>query len=367
MILVPPMAADVPARYILLDRGMVYFRRRGCRKIRIREPLGTPEFHRRYAELLAQSEAGDLKLEPANAPKPGTWRWLCTQYFASETGLLTLDDQASQRVRRLILESTFDETIAPDSPLLFSDCPLPHFTPKAVSVLRDRKKQFPQAANNRIKAISAVFVWALKPENSVSGVTSNPTRDVSRLRPNRQGGHHTWTSEEIEQFEKRHPLGTKPHLALTLLIYSGGRRGDVVRIGRQHTRGGWLRYTQEKNRRRNPVTIDIAMPIELQRVVDASPCGGMTFLVTQSGRPFAKAGFGNWFRDRCNEAGLHRCTAHGLRKAAALRVAENRGTVDQLKAIFGWRSNRMAELYVQAADRKRLGSDAAKLLKRPKE
>jgi integrase len=50
--------------------------------------------------------------------------------------------------------------------------------------------------------------------------------------------------------------------------------------------------------------------------------------VTQYGRAFTVAGFGNRFRDRCHEAGLPHCTAHGLRKAGATIAAEN-GAIDR--------------------------------------
>ena len=262
-----------------------------------------------------------------------------------------------------MIESTWDEPIEPGSALKFADCPLDRFTSKAVRVLRDRKKGFPEGANVRIKAIRRIFKWAI--EEEIGDITANPARDVARLRPTRQGGHHTWSLQEIEQFEERHPLGTKAHLALTLLVYSGGRRGDVVTLGGQHVGNGRLRYTQEKNRRRNPVTVDIAIPADLQRAIEATRIGDLTFLVTEYGRPFAKGGFGNKFRQWCNEAGLPHCSAHGLRKAAATRVAENGGTTSELKAIFGWRSDKEAERYTQAADRKRLGSGADRLLARP--
>jgi integrase len=356
-----PMDEDLP--YVCIDRGMVYFRKRGCRKVRIRESRGTPEFHRRYAELLEQSKAGELRPPPSDAPVPGTWRWLCVQYISSDTGLAALDP-STQRVRRQVIEGTWDESIAPGDPLRFADCPLDRFNAKAVRVLRDRKKDFPEAANVRLKAIRRIFKWAI--EEEVGNVTSNPARDVGRLKPKRIGGHHAWTIDEIEQFEKRHELGTKAHLAMTLLIHSGGRRGDVVGLGRQHIRNGRLRYTQEKNRRRHPVTVDIAIPADLHRVLEVSPVGDLTFLGTEFGRPFSKAGFGNKFRQWCNEAGLPHCSAHGLRKAAATRVAENGGTTSELKAIFGWRSDKEAERYTQAADRKRLGSGANRLLARPK-
>jgi len=355
-------------RYISRDRGMVYFRKRGCPKIRIREPEGAPEFWNRYAELLAKAKAGELRTTPRDTPKLGTWRWLCVQFFGSETGLLALDPK-TQRVRRLVLESTWSEPIEPDSLHKFGDCPLQHFTADSVRIMRTRKKDFPEAANVRIKAISRVYKWALEELSAYDrkryGVAANPARDVSRLKPKNKNGHHTWTLEEIERFEECHPLGTKAHLAMTLLLYCGGRRGDVVGLGRQHTRNGRLRYTQDKNRNRNPITVDIAMPLALQRVIDASPAGDLTFLVTTYGRPFTVPGFGNKFADWCREAKVPG-RAHGLRKAAAVRVAENRATVDQMKAIFGWRTNQMAERYVRDADRKRLGSDAPDLMTAPK-
>jgi|SRR5262245_46824823 len=67
------------------------------------------------------------------------------------------------------------------------------------------------------------------------------------------------------------------------------------------------------------------------------------------------AGFGNLFRDLCNEAGLPKgYAAHGLRKAAATRHANAGATAHELMAWFGWTSIREAERYTKAADRKRL-------------
>jgi integrase len=361
----------MPEKYILRTRGKVYFRRRGCPWVRIRESYGSPEFWRRYAELLAKAEAGELRATPRDAPTPGTWRWLCVQFFGSETGLLALDPK-TQRVRRLVLEATWAEPLEPGSGHQFGDCPLTHFTGDSVRIMRARKKDYPEAANVRLKAISRVFKWALEDLSAYDrkryGITGNPARDVARLKPKNPGGHHTWTVEEIEQYEERHPLGTKAHLAMTLFIYCGGRRGDVVALGRQHTRNGRLRYTQDKNSRRKPVVVDIAMPAELQRVIDASQTAGitgdLTFLVTEYGRPFGVAGFGNKFRDWCVQAKVPG-RGHGLRKAAAVRVAERRGTVDQLKAIFGWTTNKQPERYVAEANRRLLGNDAPDLLAAP--
>jgi hypothetical protein len=38
-------------------------------------------------------------------------------------------------------------------------------TPHAVSILRDRKRTLPEAARGRLKAMSRVFDWAMRPES----------------------------------------------------------------------------------------------------------------------------------------------------------------------------------------------------------
>ena len=172
----------------------------------------------------------------------------------------------------------------------------------------------PAAANLRVKAIGNVFAWAL--ENEVPGVSMNPARDVARFKGN-STGYHTWTPAEVEQYEQHHAVGSKARLALALFMYTGARRSDIVRLGKQHARNRWFRFKQHKNRNRHPVEVEIPILDELQAIIDASPTGDLTYLVTSHGRPYSIAGFGNKFREWCNEAGLPHCSAHGLRKAGA--------------------------------------------------
>jgi integrase len=81
-------------------------------------------------------------------------------------------------------------------------------------------------------------------------------------------------------------------------------------------------------------------------------------LVTEFGAPFTAAGFGNWFRDRCNEAGLKHCSFHGLRKAAATRLAEAGCTTEQIKAVTGHATLKEVGRYTKAADQARLARQA---------
>src|SRR5262249_23101532 len=167
---------------------------------------------------------------------------------------------------------------------------------------------------------------------------------------------------EVDQFKARHPVGTKARLALDLLLYTGQRGSDVILFGQQHVRDGWLRFTQQKNRNRRPVSLQLPVLPILQATIDAGPTGDLVFLVTEWGKPFSRKGFGHWFRKQCDRAGLPRCTAHGLRKAGATIAAENGATAHQLKAIFGWSTLKQPELYTRAAEQKQLAEGAMSLL-----
>jgi integrase len=257
---------------------------------------------------------------------------------------------------------TFDERISPNETAVFADMPIARITPKAVRVLRDRKSDLPEAANSRVKAIRQVLAWGIEQEH----VRTNAAREVPYLK-GKPGGFHSWEIGEVQKFQERHPIGTKARLALGLLLYTGQRRSDVVLFGRQHVHQGALKFTQVKGRNRSPKRLELPILSELQEIIDASPTGHMTFLVTEFGKPFTANGFGGWFRRRCDEAGLRHCSAHGLRKAGAAIAAENGATESQLMAIFGWESMKEAARYTKAARQNKLARDAMPLLLRAKD
>jgi integrase/recombinase XerD len=162
----------------------------------------------------------------------------------------------------------------------------------------------------------------------------------------------------------RHPIGTKARLAMVLLLYTACRREDVVRLGPQNIRGDRVRFVQAKNEHRNPVAIDMPVHPDLAAAIENTRSGHLNFLVTAFGKPFTPAGFGNWFRDRCNEAGLSHCSAHGLRKAAAARLAERGATPHEIMAVTGHRSLDEIERYTREAARAGLADAAIAKLKR---
>ena len=128
-----------------------------------------------------------------------------------------------------------------------------------------------------------------------------------------------------------------------MLIYTGLRRGDAVRLGRQHVRDGIATIKTEKS----GYTVEVSLPIlpVLAKTLEAGPCGDLTFIAGENGRPLAKESFGNLFRKACNAAGLRGRSAHGLRKAAATRAANAGATVAELEAILDGRGNHGRALY----------------------
>jgi integrase len=335
----------------------VYFRKGQGPRERVREQPGTEEFDRHYHDWRKRLETGDLREQRT---KPRSFAWLCQQYFASAE--FRALGPKTQRVRRHILEDVFTWSIGPGDSRTFATYPLLQFKRKTVKAIRDRRLDTPEQSNARVKHIRAVFAWAL--DNEIEGIEANPARDLPFLPPKRVGGFPTWTSEDIAQFEQRHPVGTKARVALDLLRYTGVRRSDVILLGRQHLDGAHLSFTTFKGRTKTPVRVDMEIGPALQASLDAGPVGDMVFLLTEHGKPYTHAGFGNWFGRQCGLAELKDRSAHGLRKAAATAAAEEGLTAHQLMARFGWLTLKQAERYTRAADRKRLGLTGSRRINR---
>jgi integrase len=218
-----------------------------------------------------------------------------------------------------------------------------------VKLIAARAEQ-PGAANSLRKALRELMKHAVE----MGLRADDPTRDVKAIN-NSSSGYHSWTEDEIERFEAHHPVGSRERLALALLLYTGQRRGDVIRLGHQHVRAGVLSLRQEKT----GTELSIPLHPRLVEVIAGTQRGNMTFLVTKRGGPFGAVPFSNWFRKACNAAGLpSHCSAHGLRKAAARRLAEAGCSTFEVAAITGPASLRELERYTKAVAQGKLAESA---------
>ena len=181
----------------------VYLRRPGKSKLRLHEEPGTLEFDAEYRRAME----GRIKPAPARqrTPDAGSLRSLCMAYFGSAEHKQM--EPRSRHVRRMILDKLCDQ---------HGDKPAGLMEARHVRQIRDARADAPEAANGMVKALRAVFRHAMQ----VDLVRHNPARDVEYLRSGSEG-FHTWTADEVSQFEARHPIGSKARLALALLLLTG--------------------------------------------------------------------------------------------------------------------------------------------------
>jgi len=365
------------SKYLVYDpdrhgKPRYYFRRKGQKKIRLRAPPGTAEF---LAEFQA-AYAGPAPQTPSSAPSgaptrrgapKGSLAWLFNEYEARAESFRALGQTTKAR-RRVVMDQICAEPISDTDKAPIGHRPYSTLRPKAIAVICGRCPT-PATFNARLKAYREAIKFAIGQDM----MTANPAKEVP-YRVSKSAGYHTWTVEEVAQYEARWPLGSVQKLALAMLMFTGTRRSDAVVIGRQHKKAvqgvpGW-QFTQFKGRDRTPVTTWIPILPALQEVIDATPTKPRpeasvrhtTYLETFFGKPFTAKGFGTQFKRWCRLAGLGHCSAHGLRKAAATIAAERGATAHQLMAIFGWRSITQALVYTRAAEQKRLAAGAMHML-----
>ncbi|KQU81297.1 integrase [Ensifer sp. Root31] len=341
-------------RYCVYDpdpRGndRYYVRKNGRKKIRIHEKFEdaqgniTKDFMAAYwaaLELMDKAAAKPKK----QTPREDTFDWLVDQYFRSAK--FQKFDAATQRDKRSVL-TRFCETAG--------SLPYRKYRRQDMEASQLKRKSTPGAADKLVKVIRALFNWAINQSPPLA--SSNPAVAIEKLNAGSEG-FHTWTVEEVERYRAHHKLGTNPRLALEIMLNIGARLSDASRIGRQHESAGWLRFTAFKNRNKHPTVIEVRMTSDLTSALRATETGDLTYLVSEYGAAFTINGLGNRMREWCDAAGLPHCSAHGLRKAAAVMLAESGATAPELCAIFGWSKLETAETYIRKAQKRKMADNA---------
>lgn len=308
-----------------------YFRRPGFKRMALPGAPGSAEFLAAYQLALSGSAL------PIGATRTGagTVSAMAVVYYQSAAWKALAP--TTQATYRNLIEGFRAE---------HGDKPVSMMKPEHVRKLIAAKAATPSAANAMLKMLRLMVREAIADGWSIQ----DPTIGVRRVKTGGDGWH-AWTEAEIAQYEAHWPAGSRERLALSLLLFTCQRKGDVVRMGRQHVQDGVLTVRQQKTGTR------LAIPVHpvLRADIGLLPSGQLTFLMTQAGVPFTSAGFGNWFVERARMAGLPAgCSAHGLRKAGARRLAEAGCTAHEIMAIGGWKTLKEVERYTRAADQSRL-------------
>lgn len=308
-------------------------------RIRLQAAWGTPGFDSEYRAAVD----GTPLVGPRKAAA-GSLQWLYDRHRETATWLGL--SAATRRQRENILLHVM-ATAGTE--------PYTAITREHVVAGRDKRAATPNQARNFLDAMRGLFRWAL----DAGHVKIEPTAGVKNPKRKKGPGFPKWSEDEVLKYEARWPIGTRQRVWLDVLLYTGGRRGDAVRIGRQHVRDGEATFKTEKTG--TLVTIPV-LPV-LAETLKAGPCGDLTFVCGALGGPLTKESFGNAFSEAARAASVRK-SAHGIRKIAATRCADAGASVAQLNAIFGWTGSAMASLYTAEADRKRLARSAVEGLNR---
>lgn len=335
----PPLATiELPYLQRFKDRHgheRLYYRR-GGRRVALPGPTGSPEFLEAYQA--AQASHGAQQADKAARLTPGTVAALVASYRSS----------ATWRALR-------PETHRAYSPFL-DDLVAQHhgnrvamMEPRHVRQLVEKRADTPASANRLLSILRILMQHAI----GLGWRDTDPTAGVRGIRY-RTRSIETWTEQDIEAFRRHWPAGTRARLALSLLLYTGQRRGDVIRLGPQHVRDGEIHVVQGKTdvRLRIPIHADLAAELR------AASHNHLAFLMTQAGAPFATGNaFYNWFRWAAGKAGVEK-PPHGLRSAAARRLAEAGCSTREIMALTGHSTLAEVERYTRMANQAELAQRA---------
>jgi hypothetical protein len=141
---------QIRLKHLIEDRDRygnirVYVRVPGRRKVRIKAQFGTDEFIAAYNAAVSDCVAPPRQAGPA---KQGSFRHLCVLYYSSPS--FKRLDEATQTWRRRALDAICEK---------HADKPVALLTPRHIRMLRDERADQPGAANQRLKALKALFAW----------------------------------------------------------------------------------------------------------------------------------------------------------------------------------------------------------------
>lgn len=336
----------------------LYFRNPPNKKVRIREKPGTKAFDKEVACARAgipyRVAEKQITLSKGRI-KPGSLQWLFTEYKKRAKGLVS-EPLFNTRVKILEQVCLFEwgKTVA-------GELPYAQMQRRHIVKIRDALRDKPAARNDVVKALSALFAWAI----DVGEMEINPAHRIKRLKAG--DGFHTWTRDEIQQYAEHYPSGTKARLLMVMALFTGLRRQDLPLLGWQHVTYSQrdddpnitelrIKIKPTKTSSSSGVWVDIPVHPVLAEELKHVSRDHLTFLITKYNKPHTVAGLGALMRKYCAQAKLAHCSLHGLRKASATIAAEEGATDDGLMSMFGWTTKQQTTLYTRQANRKKLAN-----------
>jgi integrase len=238
--------------------------------------------------------------------------------------------------------------------LKVADTPPREVTRRDILAARDAiaKTRGPGAATAFGRVTSSLFGWA----QDRGWVDFNP---AARLRALPGGSLPAWSEAHIAAALAGLPEDLRR--VVVLALHTGQRRGDLCAMTWAAYDGATIRLRQAKTGTALvlPVHPDLRRELEAWKVERA----GLYILHSPRTGAWTAPHLSREMKRALGEIGLPpRLNVHGLRKAAARRLAEAGATTHEIASVTGHRSLQMVQHYTTSADQERLAGAAVRRL-----
>jgi integrase len=313
-----------------------YFRHRGKRWPLPGQP-GSAEFAAVYDQLrhecLAVKEADNV------AFGPGTVGLVIEKYLVSTD--YTSKAPGTQQVYRV----TLDKLKEICGRALIADLQERH--------IRQLRQRFPATSKADLAVMLLRMLWIFAKEVLAMDLGPNPATEVRKLH-HLGWSHEPWPDSVIEKFEAEAQPKPNAQLALMLLLYTGQRASDVVRMRWDQYDGEGIAVRQLKT----GTPLWIKCHSRLKDVLDRTKHRSEFILTTRYGKNYSAHGLCQMIRTATADIGATECSAHGLRCNAAIALAEAECSVPEIMAITGHKTFKEAQRYASHRDQKKLAKQA---------
>lgn len=212
---------------------------------------------------------------------------------------------------------------------------------KDVVKLREALSDTPGAASQAVRAISALFAWAVENDK----LKLNPAAKVKRFKGKE---HEPWPETLLEEALSDPQVG----MAVALFYFTGQRINEVVKMGWRDVSGGFMEVYAQKQKRH----IRVAIHPELGEMLEGRDKPAVTILTNANGQPWTQSGLRQKLQDWAKARG-HHVVPHGLRKNAVNALFEAGCTSMEVSGITD-QSLGMLEHYSKRANKPALGKAA---------
>ncbi|MFN7093268.1 MAG: tyrosine-type recombinase/integrase [Allorhizobium sp.] len=325
-----------------LPSGSVIYRVRPkgqhSKRIQIFAAPGDEDFSRQYA-LARRGVKPDPMKKPSEEALPQSIGWLVQSYYeyleervkAGTTSAKTLKKKRNL-LNRLIKE--------PDRRML-----IPR---EKLIEMQDGMGSTPAQADAFIEAVAVLYDWAMERKR----VKENPARGIRSIYRKGEGAT-PWKAADVKKFFATHKAGSKPHVAMSVLLWTGCRIEDLTKLGRRHEcvideveAIRWVPFKKGSSE----VCIPLLEP--LRAATRAPVVQGETYVLGRGGKPYASGdAMSAMFKRWCVDADLPHLSAHGVRKGLAEVLAELGCSQYEIMAILGHSEAKTSEVYTRRVER----------------